>query len=42
MVAAHYFRGASYPIGGSSRIAETILPTIEAAGGVLVNDANPE
>ncbi len=39
MVVAHYFRGASYPVGGSSRIAETILPTIEAAGGEVVTNA---
>jgi all-trans-retinol 13,14-reductase len=39
MVVAHYFRGAAYPIGGSSRIAETILPTIEAAGGEIVTNA---
>ena len=39
MVAAHYFRGAAYPIGGASRIAETILPTIEAAGGEVLTNA---
>ena len=39
MVVAHYFRGAAYPIGGSSRIAETILPTIEAAGGEVLTNA---
>ena len=39
MVVAHYFRGASYPVGGSSRIAETILPAIEAGGGEVVTNA---
>jgi len=39
MVVAHYFRGAAYPIGGSSRIAETILPVIERAGGEVVTNA---
>jgi all-trans-retinol 13,14-reductase len=38
LVANHYFDGGSYPIGGASRIAETIVPTIVAAGGkALVN-----
>jgi all-trans-retinol 13,14-reductase len=32
-VAEHYLDGAAYPVGGSSRIAETILPVIESAGG---------
>ncbi len=37
MVAKHYFDGGNYPIGGSSRIAETIIPVIEKSGGrVLV------
>jgi all-trans-retinol 13,14-reductase len=40
MVVAHYFRGASYPIGGASRIAATIIPTIEAAGGEVVTNAD--
>lgn len=39
MVVAHYFRGAAYPIGGSSRIAATILPVIESAGGEVVTNA---
>jgi all-trans-retinol 13,14-reductase len=38
MVANHYFEGGFYPVGGAGRIAETIVPLIEAAGGkVLVN-----
>jgi len=39
MVVAHYFRGAAYPVGGSSRIAETILPVIESSGGEVVTNA---
>ena len=39
MVVAHYLRGAAYPVGGSSRIAETILPVIESAGGEVVTNA---
>jgi phytoene dehydrogenase-like protein len=27
-IAHHYFEGASYPVGGASRIAETIAPVI--------------
>jgi all-trans-retinol 13,14-reductase len=38
LVTQHYFAGGSYPVGGAGRIAETILPVIEAAGGrVLIN-----
>jgi all-trans-retinol 13,14-reductase len=38
LVAQHYFAGGSYPVGGASRIAETILPVIAAAGGrVFIN-----
>ncbi len=33
MVAKHYLAGGSYPVGGASRMAETIIPVIEAAGG---------
>jgi all-trans-retinol 13,14-reductase len=32
-VAKHYFDGGNYPIGGSWKMAETILPVIRAAGG---------
>lgn len=39
MVAGHYFRGAAYPVGGSSRIADTIVPVIEASGGEVVTNA---
>ena len=40
MLVSHYFRGAGYPVGGSSRIAETILPVIEASGGEIVTNAD--
>jgi all-trans-retinol 13,14-reductase len=40
MVVAHYLRGAAYPVGGSSRIAETILPVIASAGGEVVTNAD--
>jgi all-trans-retinol 13,14-reductase len=33
MIARHYLNGGFYPVGGASRIAETILPRIRAAGG---------
>ena len=39
MIAEHYFEGASYPVGGASRIVETITPVIEAAGGKVVVSA---
>ena len=39
LVAHHYFRGASYPVGGAARIAETIAPVIRAAGGEVLSNA---
>ena len=39
IVAAHYFNGASYPVGGASRIAEAITPAIEQNGGKVVVSA---
>lgn len=39
IIAAHYFDGASYPVGGASRIAETIAPEIERNGGKVVVSA---
>lgn len=33
MIARHYMHGASYPVGGSSTIAHTVIPVIESAGG---------
>lgn len=32
-VARHYFGGGSYPVGGSWKIADTIIPVIRAGGG---------
>jgi all-trans-retinol 13,14-reductase len=42
LVAAHYLHGAAYPVGGSSRIAATIVPVIEAAGGHVAISADVE
>ena len=39
LVTHHYFRGASYPVGGAARIAETIAPVIRAAGGEVLSNA---
>ena len=39
IIAAHYFNGASYPVGGAARIAETITPAIERNGGQVVVSA---
>lgn len=36
MVARHYIEGGYYPIGGSSQLAETIIPTIVKAGGQVL------
>jgi all-trans-retinol 13,14-reductase len=33
MIARHYLYGGYYPVGGSWRIADTIIPKIQAAGG---------
>jgi all-trans-retinol 13,14-reductase len=35
-VAEFYFGGGSYPVGGSSVIAEAMIPQIEASGGCVV------
>ena len=40
MVANHYLEGGYYPIGGAARIAETIIPVIEAAGGRVLSRAD--
>jgi all-trans-retinol 13,14-reductase len=39
LVVNHYFGGGAYPVGGSSRIAATILPVIERKGGKVVTSA---
>jgi all-trans-retinol 13,14-reductase len=41
-VAKHYLHGGFYPVGGASRIAETILPRIRAAGGEVFTYAEVE
>jgi all-trans-retinol 13,14-reductase len=38
-IAEHYFSGASYPVGGASTIAASIIPQIERNGGVVVISA---
>lgn len=38
-VARHYFSGGSFPIGGSSKIAETIDKVVEKAGGTILISA---
>jgi all-trans-retinol 13,14-reductase len=39
IIAGHYFEGASYPVGGAERIAQTIAPLIERNGGQVVVSA---
>ncbi len=39
IVCGSYFEGASYPVGGASKIAASIAPTVEAAGGRIVYNA---
>jgi len=39
MIANHYFDGGNYPIGGGSKIAETIIKVIEKNGGEVVTHA---
>jgi len=39
LLANHYMEGAGYPVGGAGRIAETITPVIEAAGGAAIHQA---
>ena len=41
-VANHYTKGGFYPVGGSARIAETIAPVIEKAGGQILVNADVE
>ena len=36
MIFRHYLGGGAYPVGGSSRIAATVAPQIESAGGQIV------
>lgn len=39
MVVKHYFKGGSYPIGGSAEIVNTIAPSIQQAGGNIYTNA---
>ena len=39
IIAAHYFEGASFPVGGASSIAAGIAPLIESAGGQIAFSA---
>lgn len=38
-IVLHYLEGGCYPVGGAERIAATILPQIERAGGRVVTSA---
>ena len=40
MIARHYLYGGFYPVGGSWRIADTIIPKIQKAGGEVFTYAN--
>lgn len=42
MIAQHYLQGGAYPVGGSRRIAETIVSVIEENGGKVFIKANVE
>ena len=39
LLVGHYLGGGAYPVGGSGRIAATMLPGIERAGGAVVTSA---
>lgn len=41
-VVKHYFGGGSYPVGGSWKIADSIVPVIRAAGGEVFTYARVE
>jgi len=42
IIAEHYLEGAFYPVGGASRIAASIAPVIERAGGRILVGAEVE
>ncbi len=42
LLVGHYLGGGAYPVGGSSRIAATIMPGIERAGGAVITNADVE
>jgi all-trans-retinol 13,14-reductase len=39
LIVSHYFEGAAYPVGGATKIAQTIAPLIERNGGKIVSSA---
>ncbi len=38
-VVKHFMNGGNFPVGGSSRIVETIAPVIERSGGLILTNA---
>jgi all-trans-retinol 13,14-reductase len=40
LIAKHYLHGGYYPVGGSSKMAETIIPVIQQNGGEVFTYAN--
>ncbi|MGR5132555.1 phytoene desaturase family protein [Vibrio alfacsensis] len=40
LLANHYIEGAAYPVGGASKLAESIVPIIEQSGGVALTQAD--
>ena len=42
LIAGHYLHGAYYPVGGASRMAETIIPVIQRSGGEVFTYASVE
>ena len=40
LIAKHYIYGGYYPVGGASRMAETIIPVIQQSGGEVFTYAN--
>lgn len=42
LIAQHYMHGGYYPVGGASRMAETIIPVIQAGGGEVFTYASVE
>ncbi|MFV1922266.1 MAG: phytoene desaturase family protein [Methylotenera sp.] len=42
LIARHYLLGGYYPVGGAWKIADTIIPVIQASGGNLLTYANVE
>jgi phytoene dehydrogenase-like protein len=42
LIARHYLHGAYYPVGGASRMAETIIPVIQSGGGEVFTYARVE